>query len=126
MVSLEWFLSPDLYSKPIDKHIYINNKKKNKPHWIYKTFTPFWLGIRARWICSTDEGYFGRKNITQMSVFYQGGWESRFKNPTLRFFNYRKTNKKCNSVPYLLSYSRGLPIIHKILHKETSKIKPVF
>lgn len=28
MVSLEWFLSPDLYSKPIDKHIYINNKTK--------------------------------------------------------------------------------------------------
>lgn len=58
MVSLEWFLSPDLYSKPIDKHIHINNKKKNKPSWIYKTSTPFWLGILARRIRLTDEGYF--------------------------------------------------------------------
>lgn len=39
--------------------------------------------------------------------------------------NYRKNNKKCNRVPFVLNYSRGLPNIHQIL-KKRQKILEIF
>lgn len=47
------FLSTDLYSKPTDKHMYLNKKSSHTES--TKKSIPFGLGIRARRICSTDD-----------------------------------------------------------------------
>lgn len=129
MVSLEeGFLSPELFSKPINKHIYINKKKSSHPEFTKLLHPLDLVSERAEFVQQMGDisNNCGRKNnYTNMNYLSR---RLRFKVYKLnaQFFNYRRTYKKCNSAPYRFNYSRGLPNIHKILQNETSKIKPVF
>lgn len=117
------FLSTDLYSKPTDKHMYLN-KKSSHPESTKKSI-PFGLGIRARRICSTDEGYFKQREKIKTNLRKCGYSNKDVEDQLAKvdklnrsdLLNYRKNNKKCNRVPFVLNYSRGLPNIHQILKK---------
>lgn len=123
-VSIEkGYLSTDLYSKPTDKHMYLN-KKSSHPESTKKSI-PFGLGIRARRICSTDEGYFKQREKIKTNLRKCGYSNKDVEDQLAKvdklnrsdLLNYRKNNKKCNRVPFVLNYSRGLPNIHQILKK---------
>lgn len=90
-----------------------------------KKSIPFGLGVRARRICSTDEGYFKQREKIKTNLRKCGYSNNEVEDQLVKvdelnrsdLLNYRKNNKKCNRVLFVLNHSRGLPNIHQILKK---------
>lgn len=72
-----------------------------------------------------DEGYFKQREKIKTNLHKCGYSNKEVKDQLAKvdkfnrsdLLNYRKINKKCNRVPFVLNYSRGLPNIHQILKK---------
>jgi hypothetical protein len=116
------YLITDVYSKPADKHMYLNRSSSHPES--TKHAIPFGLGIRARRICSTEENYRHQRHVVKNNLIKRGysGYEVEkqlSKVDKLNRSELLKYNKRNNSnrVPLVLTYSKGLPNIHKILSK---------
>lgn len=87
-----------------------------------RKFIPFGLGIRARRICLTDEVYFKQREKINTILRKCGYSNKKVKNQLVKvhklnrsdLLNYRKNTKRCNHVPLVLNYTRGLSNIHQI------------
>ncbi|XP_062579651.1 uncharacterized protein LOC134241631 [Saccostrea cucullata] len=64
------FLTTDLYSKPTDKHMYLN-KTSSHPE-STKSSIPYGLGLRARRICSTEENYQSQRDKVKKNLRKRG------------------------------------------------------
>ena len=63
-------LETDLYSKPTDKHLYLQSKSNHLPH--TKKAVPFGFGIRIRRICQNEVDYEGRRKALKMQLRRRG------------------------------------------------------
>lgn len=125
MVSVEeGFLSPQLFSKPINKDIYINKKKLSHPEFP-KHIHPFDL-ISESAECvqqmSDISNNCGRKNNYANMDNLSRRLGIKVYKLNAPFCNYRKTNKKCNSVPYVLDIPEDyqISIQYYILKRQKS------
>lgn len=91
MVSLEeGFLSPELFSKPINKHIYINKKESSHPEFTKLLHPLDLVSERAEFVQQMGDisNNCGRKNnYTNMNYL------SRFTNSTLNFLTTEELTK---------------------------------
>ena len=116
-------LETNIYSKPTDKHLYVH-KHSDHPHTV-KSSIPYGLGIRAKRICSNEENYKKQraKIITNLERrgYHKNEVDKALKkvDPIVRE-SLLKSNPKTNPikerVPLVLTYSRLLPDIQKIVH----------
>ncbi|MES9884726.1 MAG: GIY-YIG nuclease family protein [Sedimenticola sp.] len=118
-------LQTDLYSKPTDKHLYLQPESDHPDH--TKTAIPYGLGLRLKRICS-EESSFQQQSAVLKTRLQKRGYGSKVINNEFRKVNrvsreeaLKKTKKKeaKNRVPLVLTYSSHLPDIHHIIHNRT-------
>ena len=101
----------DLYSKPSDKHLYLQRKSCHPGS--TKKAIPYGLGIRAKRICSKEEDYL--KNRTELKgQLRKRGYSGRFIEAQLKkvdkmdrkdLIRYKCREEKTERVPLVLTYS---------------------
>ena len=110
----------DLYTKPTDKHIYVDRKSSHPSN--VKKSLPYGLGIRLRRICSRDSDYIKRRGELK-SYLRKRGYSSKFIETQLTkvdrlkrsdLLQYKQKNNNQKRVPLVVTYSRHLPDLHKI------------
>ena len=110
----------DLYTKPTDKHIYVD-RKSSHPLSVKKSL-PYGLGIRLRRICSRESDYLKRKGVLK-SYLRKRGYSSTFIESQLvkvdkmdrsDLLVYKDKKKNQNRVPLVVTYAKQLPDIQKI------------
>ena len=110
----------DLYTKPTDKHIYVDRKSSHPTN--VKKSLPYGLGIRLKRICSRDSDYIKRRGELKCYL-RKRGYSSNFIETQLikvdklkrsDLLQYKQTNNKQKRVPLVVTYSRHLPDLHKI------------
>ena len=116
-------LATDLYSKPPDKHLFLQWKSNHPSH--TKNAVPYGLGIRIKRICQTEALYQSmRKELN--SQLRQRGYsgkhiERQLKKvddiPREQLLQYKEKKNKSERVPLVVTYSKNLPNICTILHK---------
>ena len=132
-------ISTDLYTKPTDKHQYVQFKS-NHPSTMKKSI-PYGLGIRIKRICSNAENYTKQRFILKKQLIERGYSGRCIENQLQRVDNLdreellqRKAAVKPNSdrVPLVVTYSKQLPNIHKIVKKhqdilhKSNRMKEIF
>ena len=116
-----------IYEKPTDTHMYVHNKSCHPK--TTKKAVPYGLGIRAKRICSTEEGYkHNRKKI--IDNMKKGGYskgniyhilndvDSMDRTPLLQYKE--KEEKNMDRVPLVLTFNANLPHIQGIVHKRVN------
>ena len=118
------FLTTDLYAKPTDKHMYLNRNSSHPE--TTKSAIPYGLGIRAKRICSSNDRYKSRRTEIKRHLVKRGYGDGEVEHQLSRvdsldrkdLLEYKnKTNKNNDRVPIVLTFSRGLPSVNKILRK---------
>ena len=116
------FLTTDLYAKPTDKHMYLNRNSSHPE--TTKSAIPYGLGIRAKRICSSNDRYKSRRTEIKRHLVKRGYGDGEVEHQLSRvdsldrkdLLEYKnKTNKNNDRVPIVLTFSRGLPSVNKIL-----------
>ena len=121
-------IATDVYSKESDKHLYLNVKSEHPTS--VKNCIAYGLGIRAKRICSDDKN-FEKQKLHIKNHLKRRGYKAHTINKQLRkvdnldrqqLFQYsskkrENTVMKGDRVPLVLTYSRALPNIKKILKK---------
>ena len=122
-------VTADLFSKPTDKHIYLHMCPSH-PESTKKAIS-YGLGVQIKRICSSNDNYLRhRKNLK--SHIKDRGYNANFiedelgkvdateRNDLLRYNN--KENKT-KMVPLVITFSRALPNIRRILWKHIKMIQ---
>lgn len=117
-------LKTDLYVKPTDKHLYVNVQSSHPNN--TKKAIPYGLGIRLKRICSENKDYLRhRKELKQQ--LRRRGYSSRYiekqlvkvdkleRKDVLKYKSRKEDKKK--RVPLVLTFSKQLPDVHKIVKK---------
>ena len=107
-------LETDLYSKPTDKHLYLQSKSNHPPH--TKKAVPYGLGIRIRRICQNEGDYLTRRKELKAQLRKRGysgkhieGQLQRVDSiPREQLLHY-KEKKESERVSLVLTYSKCLP-----------------
>ena len=131
-------IETDLYTKPTDKHIYVQSKS-NHPKSVKKSL-PYGLALRIKRICSRERDYLKHREELKAHL-RKRGYSSRFlefqickvdKLERSNLLQYRKQKKTNERVPLVITYAKQLPDIHKItkkhlnlLHK-SDRMKTIF
>ena len=109
----------DLYTKPTDKHIYVD-RKSNHPLSVKKSL-PYGLGIRLRRICSRESDYLKRRQELKLYL-RKRGYSSAFIERQLvkvdklkrsDLLSYKPKKQNQNRVPLVVTYAKQLPDIQK-------------
>ena len=125
------FLKTKLYEKPTDKHMYLH-KRSDHPKTVKKSI-PYGLGVRVKRICDDKEEYEKERSKIKERLTQRGYNSNLIEKQLLKVdeldrketLKYRKKhkNKKMDRVPLILTYSRALPDIGKILSSHQKIIK---
>ena len=115
-------LETDLYSKPTDKHLYLQSKSSHPPH--TKNAVPYGLGIRIKRICQNEDDYQTRRKELKAQLRKRGYSGKHIEGqlrrvdtiPREQLLHYIGKNKS-GRVPLVLTYSKCLPDIAKVLHR---------
>ena len=115
-------LETDLYSKPTDKHLYLQSKSNHPPH--TKKAIPYGLGIRIKRICQNHNDYQKRRQELKTQLRkrgYSGKYiESQLQKvdniPRENLLKYKEKDKKTR-VPLVLTFTKHLPDIGKVLRR---------
>jgi hypothetical protein len=117
-------LYTDLYSKPTDKHQYLQFKSSHPNN--MKKSLPYGLGIRIRRICSKENDYKRRRQELKMQL-RKRGYSGKFIESQLTkvdrldrrdLLKYRqKQNKQDTRVPLVVTFKQQLPNISEIVRK---------
>ena len=115
-------LITDLYTKPTDKHLYVNSKSSHPTN--VKKAIPYGLGLRIRRICSKEEDYQCRRGELKGRL-RKRGYSGRFLEAQLKRVDgldrgklLEKANrKKMDRVPIVLTYIKQLPNVHSIVRQ---------
>ena len=131
-------LSTSLYTKPTDKHMYLNQKSSHPTK--TKESIPYSQAIRLKRICSNQEDYQHQK-LKLRHYLRKRGYSGKVldrqftRADRIRREDLLKPNKKKEDnkrVPLVLTYSRKLPNIHTIVQRhlpllhQSDKMKEVF
>ena len=114
----------EVYSKPSTKHLYLH-VKSDHPFSMKKSI-PYGLGIRAKRICS-DEADYRKENENIKKRLVKRGYKKEDIDEQLGkvdqqkredLLEYRQNTQKINKrVPLVVTHSRALPDIRRILRK---------
>ena len=115
-------LITDLYTKPTDKHLYVNSKSSHPTN--VKKAIPYGLGLRIRRICSKEEDYQCRRGKLKGRL-RKRGYSGRFLEAQLKRVDgldrgklLEKANrKKMDRVSIVLTYMKQLPNVHSIVRQ---------
>ena len=116
-------LETGLYHKPTDKHLYPQRWSNHPPH--TKKAVPYGLGIRIGRICQNEVDYQARRKELKMQIRRRGYSGKHIEGhlrridaiPREQLLRYKEKNDKSERVPLVLTYSKCLPDVSKILHK---------
>ena len=130
----------DLYVKPTDKQLYLNNKSCHPPS--TKKGLAYGLGLRIRRICEKEPDYLKQRNNLKKQLRKRGYPGKLIENQLSKVDKLRredllqvrkcKPSKKSNRVPLVMTFSNLLPDVHKIIHKHirvlhrSDRMKEVF
>lgn len=117
-------LETDLYTKPTDRHLYVQAASSHPSN--TKRAIPYGLGIRIKRICSREQDYVKHRDELKKQL-RKRGYSSKFLEKQLSkvdklkredLLRYKeKVKKNDERVPMVLTYSRQLPDIHRIVYK---------
>ncbi|MGH0131312.1 UNVERIFIED_CONTAM: hypothetical protein FKN15_045536 [Acipenser sinensis] len=131
-------IETDLFCKPTDMHQYLHMSSAHPIH--TKRAIPKGLGIRIRRICSKESDYVKQRNVLKTNL-KKRGYKERIIETELRkvdklkrddLLDYKNRDKKVKRVPLIMTYSKLLPNISKIVWKHlrilhnSEKLKKVF
>ena len=113
----------DLYVKPTDKQLYLRQDSCHPSH--TKKSLAYGLGIRIRRICERDDDYFKHRSDLKKQLRKQG-YSGKLIEQQLqkvdkmdrgKLLENRNKKNKSDRVPLVLTFSKLLPDIRKILRK---------
>ena len=118
----------DLYSKPTDKHLYLRENSCHPPH--TKKALAYGLGIRIRRICEKDEDYHKHRWDLKQQLRKRGYSGKLIEQQLCKvdkmnrndLLKRKKTESKEKRVPIVLTYSKLLPDVRKILRKHQNTL----
>ena len=125
------FVTTDLYTKPTDKHMYVNFKSDH-PYSVKKAI-PYGLGVRLKRICSKEEDYSSHRQQLKKKL-RKRGYSSKFVENQLKkadqkdrrnlLHNVQRNGKRerMERVPLVLTYSSRLPDVHNIIRKNMPEL----
>ncbi|XP_045178135.2 uncharacterized protein LOC123538232 [Mercenaria mercenaria] len=118
-----------LYSKPTDKHLYLNWKSDHPQN--VKKAIPYGLGVRLKRICSTEADYAKQRQELRGQL-RRKGYSGKFienqldrvdKIDRAELLTPQKLKKeKMKRVPVVVTYSRHLPNLHNIVRKHMNTL----
>jgi len=122
-------VTTDLYTKPTDKHMYVNCKSDH-PNNVKKAI-PYGLGIRLKRICSKEEDYTRHRQQLKKHL-RKRGYSRKFVEQQLKkadqkdreglLHNTRK-KERMERVPLVLTYSSRLPDVRGIIRKNMPELQ---
>ena len=131
------FVKTDLFTKDTDKHQYLHVTSSH-PNSI-KRAIPYGLGIRIKRICSDPEDYSVRRQEVK-SHLRKRGYKDHLIEEQLKkvdtinrdqLLNYKQKTEN-NRVPLVITFSKALPNVHRILRKNmktlhrSERLKQIF
>ncbi len=134
------FIVTSLFEKSTDKHMYLH-KTSDHPKTVKKSI-PYGLGVRVKRICEKEKDYIKERMKIKQRLKkrgYKGGLveqqlskvDEKNREDTLKYRKKSK-NKTPERVPIVLTYSRALPDVGKILKKHhhllgrSTRLKKIF
>ncbi|KAK3082683.1 hypothetical protein FSP39_002468 [Pinctada imbricata] len=128
----------DLYTKPTDKHIYVQCRSDHPNS--TKRSIPYGLGLRIKRICSEETGYLKHRRELKHNL-RKRGYSSKFLERELSkvdklkrsdILGYRHRENEIDRVPLVLTYAKQLPDVRNITHKhmnilhKSEKLQKIF
>jgi hypothetical protein len=131
-------IKTDLYTKPTKKHLYLHSKSSHQEY--MKSSIPYGLGVRIKQICSEESAYKIQINEIKKNLCKWGYTKRSIDNELKKvdkldrnnLLQYRSDKSKTDRVPFVLTYSKGLPHVREIIKKKmtvlynSEKMKKVF
>lgn len=120
-------LSTDIYSKPTDRHLYLQQDSSHPYH--TKRSIPYGLAIRAKRICSDTSKYEKQKETIIANMCKRGHNEKLVENEVSKVDKFErnqlltyKPKLKPQKIPLTTTYSPALPNLNKIIKENEQKL----